>query len=397
MENTPPQQSPSAPEPPVVPPGFQPSPSPDAQLAEPVGTADAVAWDPSQTPPEAYPSAVSPEAAETAAPTAVETTPAVRWALRKDMAKLAGVFLAAVILMQFVVPIVFTAIVIFTDPNILKSIMSGTPDPQAIQKTVTDTIMANSGVLSLIGAALACLLYLFIRGRRLFTTDISTTVPVGSRWGLLAKMPLLMFGVAGTLGLVGMLIQAITGHDPSAAESTIVGSATTTVLGMTYAVVIGPFIEEVVFRGAIMRFLMPYGINFAIVTQALLFGLYHMNFWQSLFAFCVGLVLGYVAARFSLKWAVALHILNNGLSMLAGTYPTVSTVLTVAYIVCAAGALFVIIKDRASLKPLILDGRSTVVAQPYRTGWTQPFFLIVMVVLFIIGLAINTAMMLSVT
>lgn len=72
-----------------------------------------------------------------------------------------------------------------------------------------------------------------------------------------------------------------------------------------------PIVEELVFRGAIMRGLQPFGKRFAILTSAILFGLFHGNIVQSPYAFVMGLILGYTAMEYSMVWAMALHMLNN--------------------------------------------------------------------------------------
>ena len=78
-----------------------------------------------------------------------------------------------------------------------------------------------------------------------------------------------------------------------------------------YAGILAPVTEEILFRGLIQRSLMPYGQNFAIFVSAFTFGLFHGNLIQSPFAFLVGLVLGYVAAEYSIAWAMLLHMINN--------------------------------------------------------------------------------------
>ncbi len=78
-----------------------------------------------------------------------------------------------------------------------------------------------------------------------------------------------------------------------------------------YAGLLAPVAEEILFRGLILRSLMPYGKKFAILTSALLFGVFHGNLVQSPFAFGVGLVLGYVAVEHSITWAMVLHMFNN--------------------------------------------------------------------------------------
>ena len=78
-----------------------------------------------------------------------------------------------------------------------------------------------------------------------------------------------------------------------------------------YAGLLAPIAEEILFRGLILRNLLPYGKKIAIFVSALLFGLFHGNIVQSPFAFAVGLVLGYVTVEYNIVWAMALHMFNN--------------------------------------------------------------------------------------
>lgn len=80
---------------------------------------------------------------------------------------------------------------------------------------------------------------------------------------------------------------------------------------LLYAGIIGPIVEEIVYRGFAMRLLEKHGKVLAIVVSSMLFGVMHANLPQSIFAFMSGLVLGYVAMRYSLVWSIILHILNN--------------------------------------------------------------------------------------
>lgn len=71
-------------------------------------------------------------------------------------------------------------------------------------------------------------------------------------------------------------------------------------------------LEEMLFRGYILRVLRPYGGRFAIVTSSLLFGLMHGNILQIPFAFLVGLACGWLVLRTGRVWpAMLLHFLNN--------------------------------------------------------------------------------------
>lgn len=78
-----------------------------------------------------------------------------------------------------------------------------------------------------------------------------------------------------------------------------------------YAAIAAPIAEEILFRGFIQRSLLPFGQKFAIFGSAVLFGLFHGNLIQTPYAFLVGLILGYVAAEYSIWWSIVLHTINN--------------------------------------------------------------------------------------
>ena len=78
-----------------------------------------------------------------------------------------------------------------------------------------------------------------------------------------------------------------------------------------YAGIVGPIAEEIVYRGFVMNILKPYGKQFAIISSSIIFGIMHANIHQIFFATVIGIVLGYVAMEYSLKWAISLHIFNN--------------------------------------------------------------------------------------
>lgn len=83
---------------------------------------------------------------------------------------------------------------------------------------------------------------------------------------------------------------------------------------------LGPIVEELLCREAVMRRLLPFGEKSAICFSALLFGLMHGNFYQLFYAVGLGLLLGYVYARTrKLRYPCLLHICFNSLSCLQAT------------------------------------------------------------------------------
>ena len=93
------------------------------------------------------------------------------------------------------------------------------------------------------------------------------------------------------------------------------------VMYFLYAAFMGPLIEELVMRGGIAYQLQKYGKVFSIIFSAIIFGFFHMNFVQGIFAFLVGIILAYIAIEYSFRWAVFFHILNNfGFNLILGTF-----------------------------------------------------------------------------
>ena len=80
-----------------------------------------------------------------------------------------------------------------------------------------------------------------------------------------------------------------------------------------YSVLFAPLSEELIFRGVTLRQAsraLPFWA--ANILQALLFGVFHMNLLQGIYAFFLGLILGYVCHRGgSISHAILLHILFN--------------------------------------------------------------------------------------
>ena len=81
-----------------------------------------------------------------------------------------------------------------------------------------------------------------------------------------------------------------------------------------------PFFEEWLCRGMILRGLLAGGKMkpvWAIVISALFFALIHMNPWQALNAFILGLLMGWIYYRTGSLWLTMLiHFVNNGTAVI---------------------------------------------------------------------------------
>lgn len=123
-----------------------------------------------------------------------------------------------------------------------------------------------------------------------------------------------------------------------------------------YASLLAPITEELLFRGLILRSLMPYGKKFAVLCSAFLFGIYHGNLAQTPFAFLAGLVLGYVASEYNIIWAMVIHMVNNlvladMLSRLTSFLPAgaADAIVGIVILLCGIGAAIILIVNHRKI------------------------------------------------
>lgn len=159
-----------------------------------------------------------------------------------------------------------------------------------------------------------------------------------------------------------------------------------TVSMFLYTVLAAPVVEEIIFRGLVLRGLERYGKKFAIVASALLFGAFHGNIVQSPYAFAVGLVLGYTAVEYNIGWAMVLHMANN--LVLGDTLPRLTQGLgEMGYalltqwviIVCTVAAVVILIRKRKLLGAFLRREREN---RPcWRAFWTAPGNIVLFIVM----------------
>ena len=81
---------------------------------------------------------------------------------------------------------------------------------------------------------------------------------------------------------------------------------------LIFAGILSPIIEEMMFRGVMLNKLRGYGDKIAIITTAVLFGLFHANFSQFFYAVVLGMIFAYVTLKTgTIKYSIILHIVVN--------------------------------------------------------------------------------------
>ena len=187
----------------------------------------------------------------------------------------------------------------------IEALSSG--DAGAILAAIPDNYMVWGASLGLFLAAAVMLWHLIFWGY--FSFGKEPFRQVGGKVMLLSIMlvfaAMFMFNVlAQELGLSDKLAD-------------VMKQVSNNVLGCISIAVLGPILEEVLFRGAIQGYLMrKYNPAVGIVVAALVFGLIHMNPIQIFYAFCLGLVFGWMYYRTcSLMPVIIGHVLNNSLAV----------------------------------------------------------------------------------
>lgn len=134
------------------------------------------------------------------------------------------------------------------------------------------------------------------------------------------------------------------------------------ILTFIFVGILSPIIEEMMFRRIMLNKLRRYGDKVAIVTTALLFGLFHANFSQFFYATVLGLIFAYVTLKTgTIKYSIILHIFVNMMGSFiipliigdGSNLVAYGCVLFLVLLISIVG-LVLLIKDRKNIS--LLDG-----------------------------------------
>ncbi len=147
---------------------------------------------------------------------------------------------------------------------------------------------------------------------------IPTGEPGSSQFsfGWLFQVFLMGYGVSTVFNVIGTVLNRSTGGVDAVGD---ISSLISTGLAVTFLipVVIGPILEELIFRKLLIDRIRRFGEWNAVLFSALAFGLFHMNLPQFCYAASIGLMLGYVYVRTGrILYTIIMHILLNGVSSL---------------------------------------------------------------------------------
>ena len=118
-----------------------------------------------------------------------------------------------------------------------------------------------------------------------------------------------------------MLLPEMPEDKAKAMEALLNGPAWVTIISVC---IFAPFFEEWLCRGIVLRGMLKHvKPTWAIIISALFFALIHMNFWQAVPAFLMGLVFGFVYYKTgSLKLTMLMHCVNNTMAFVVSRIPS---------------------------------------------------------------------------
>lgn len=129
--------------------------------------------------------------------------------------------------------------------------------------------------------------------------------------------------------------------------------------GILAIAIIGPVLEELLFRGAITKALLQqYSPTKAILISALLFGVFHINPAQILPAFLIGILFAWTYYKTnSLIPCILMHVLNNSLAVyLSIQYPEAKNmddlISGTPYLIILSGAVLLLIGSVLTMRYL---------------------------------------------
>lgn len=122
-------------------------------------------------------------------------------------------------------------------------------------------------------------------------------------------------GLAYASNFVGILITTIVGLIRQTTVDNSILSVATNVSPITilfYMVILAPIMEEFMFRKMIVDHTMQYGKGISILLSGLMFGLFHGNLNQFVYAFSIGCFLAFIYVRTgNLKITISMHMFFN--------------------------------------------------------------------------------------
>lgn len=112
-------------------------------------------------------------------------------------------------------------------------------------------------------------------------------------------------------GIILTLLEENLGFLPENGVDTLL-SESTVILSLLIVGIVGPIVEEIMFRKLAIDRLLPYGEKIAVFLPAFIFGLIHGNFYQFFYAFFLGVLFSFIYVKTGkIIYSTVLHCFIN--------------------------------------------------------------------------------------
>ena len=202
----------------------------------------------------------------------------------------------------------------FYDPGLL-TVTNAVEIQQRLLNALSATAIYATGISSLF--TIGVLMFLKPREKTIGQTYRIRWPGILNMLSVLGLGLLVYVGINAFVGLVPWPQAWMIKHDQSTGLA-LGGKLWTTIL---FAVILIPITEELLCRGAIYGALKKgMAMPIAMILQAMIFGVIHMNIIQGIYAFMLGMVLVLIYERTKSIWApILMHVLFNGISAALST------------------------------------------------------------------------------
>lgn len=189
-------------------------------------------------------------------------------------------------------------------------------DAQAVTEKVQQMTEVNASYITVVSAVMAVIFFgrMYLRERNSFLKENNKEINI---------FVMIAFGVmlsmaAGSI-LSAMNIDNIYGSYEKTSSLLLNGNIVYRLFALG---VITPAAEEIIFRGLVFnRVKKQYGSLYGIVVSSLMFGVFHFNLVQGLYAFIIGMAFAYCyELTGDLKVPVYMHMSINVLTVLSDYY-----------------------------------------------------------------------------
>ena len=273
--------------------------------------------------------------------------------MRIDSVKLKTIGKASCYAVIWFVITIFSAIIIITayaaslaSSAVFSSVLTETVQTEMIAQFQMQHAMTIALVSNVVGTGIFLLIW-----RHLDKSSVQPKITSISPL-VMSLSTAALIGISSFFG-TALDIIGLTGSNYEAASEAFEGGHI--VVKILALCVFGPVVEELCYRGVMLRKMASLDSRIAIVASALIFAVLHLNFVQGINVFFGSLLLGYVAVKFkSIKYALIAHIALNTYALVCNELGLVIPQLPEIIISCSVVIVSLVVLIRSKINQSVI-------------------------------------------